>query len=164
MVVDACRTRAESALPLLGWAGVCRCARFGPAQLPASVGATASSSSSFTMFRIARFSFSSLTKSTRCRSLATAASQVPAQSYGNLPTSRSPITPKLAFFNSVMEDGKQIPTYRVLDGSGKLIEGAQLPEVSVPVLHFDPMLTGRQLDEALARKMYVLNMRSWCST
>lgn len=126
--------------------------------------ATAFSSSSFTMFRIARFSFSSLTKSTRCRSLATAASQVPAQSYGNLPTSRSPITPKLAFFNSVMEDGKQIPTYRVLDGSGKLIEGAQLPEVSAHVLHFDPVLTGWQLDEALARKMYVPNVRSWCST
>ena len=48
---------------------------------------------------------------------------------GHLPTSQSPITPKLQFFNSVMEEGKQIPTYRVLDGSGQVIEGAELPEV-----------------------------------
>ncbi|EKM51616.1 uncharacterized protein PHACADRAFT_212250 [Phanerochaete carnosa HHB-10118-sp] len=61
-----------------------------------------------------------------------------AVSHGHLPTSQSPITPKLQFFNSVMEDGKQIPTYRVLDGTGKVIEGAQLPDI----------------DEDFARRIY----------
>ena len=28
-----------------------------------------------------------------------------------------------------MEEGKQIPTYRVLDGSGQVLDGAELPEV-----------------------------------
>lgn len=28
-----------------------------------------------------------------------------------------------------MEEGKQIPTYRVLNGSGELLDGAELPEV-----------------------------------
>ncbi|KAJ3554858.1 hypothetical protein NM688_g2889 [Phlebia brevispora] len=63
---------------------------------------------------------------------------MPEQSLGNLPTSQSPITPKLQFFNAVMANGKQIPTYRVLDGSGQLLEGAELPEI----------------DEALAQRMY----------
>ena len=82
-----------------------------------------------TMFRISRLPTSALANASRCRRLATASSQLPSQSHGHLPTSQSPITPKLQFFNSVMEDGKQIPTYRVLDGTGKVIEGAQLPEV-----------------------------------
>lgn len=47
----------------------------------------------------------------------------------HLPNSQSPITPKLRFFNSITEEGKQIPTYRVLDGIGNLIEGAELPEI-----------------------------------
>lgn len=50
----------------------------------------------------------------------------------HLPNSQSPITPKLRFFNSITEEGKQIPTYRVLDGIGNLIEGAELPEVHRP--------------------------------
>jgi len=37
-----------------------------------------------------------------------------------------------------MGEGKQIPTYRVLNGDGQLLDGAELPEI----------------DEALARKMY----------
>ncbi|TFK40771.1 branched-chain alpha-keto acid dehydrogenase E1-alpha subunit [Crucibulum laeve] len=57
----------------------------------------------------------------------------------HLPNSSSPITPKLEFFNSVTGSSeKQIPTYRVLDGVGKPIDGAELPEI----------------DEALARKLY----------
>ncbi|KIP09697.1 hypothetical protein PHLGIDRAFT_102443 [Phlebiopsis gigantea 11061_1 CR5-6] len=88
------------------------------------------------MFRTLRLSATVLGNVPRCRSLATASSQLPL--HGHLPTSQSPITPKLQFFNSVTEDGKQIPTYRVLDGSGKVIEGAELPE----------------LDQDLARRMY----------
>lgn len=48
-----------------------------------------------------------------------------------LPTSKSPISPSLSFFNSVTGDDTQIPTYRVLDGVGKPIEGAEIPEVSI---------------------------------
>jgi len=41
---------------------------------------------------------------------------------------------KLHFFNSVTADGQQIPTYRVLDGAGKLLDGAELPEVCFELL------------------------------
>ncbi|KAF9778691.1 thiamine diphosphate-binding protein [Thelephora terrestris] len=64
------------------------------------------------------------------------ASQAPA--YGHLPSSQSPFTPKLKFFNSVNSDGSKIPTYRVLDGIGIPLEGAELPKI----------------DEELARKLY----------
>ncbi|KAI0311888.1 branched-chain alpha-keto acid dehydrogenase E1-alpha subunit [Amylostereum chailletii] len=57
---------------------------------------------------------------------------------GHLPSSHSPITSTLHFFNSVTGEGNQIPTYRVLDGLGKPIKGAELPEI----------------DRDLARKMY----------
>ena len=56
------------------------------------------------------------------------ASQAPA--HGHLPNSQSPFTPKLKFFNSVNSDGSKIPTYRVLDGIGIPLEGAELPKVS----------------------------------
>ena len=54
------------------------------------------------------------------------------ETHGHLPTSQSPITPSLHFFNSVTPDGKQIPTYRVLDGTGHPLDGAEVPEVSTP--------------------------------
>ncbi|KAH9990807.1 thiamine diphosphate-binding protein [Russula vinacea] len=60
------------------------------------------------------------------------------ESHGVLPTSQSPITPKPHFFNAVTTDGKQLPTYRIIDGVGNVIEGAELPE----------------LDEQLARRIY----------
>jgi 2-oxoisovalerate dehydrogenase E1 component alpha subunit len=47
----------------------------------------------------------------------------------NLPTTNSPIVNRLNFFNSVTGSSTQIPTYRVLDGVGQPIEGAELPEV-----------------------------------
>jgi hypothetical protein len=50
------------------------------------------------------------------------------EGHGLLPTSQSPITPKPHFFNSVSADGKQLPTYRIIDGVGNVIEGAELPE------------------------------------
>src|SRR6266851_3225588 len=50
-------------------------------------------------------------------------------SHGLLPTSESPITPKPHFFNTVSADGKRLPTYRIMDGVGNVIEGAELPEV-----------------------------------
>ena len=50
------------------------------------------------------------------------------EAHGLLPTSQSPITPKPHFFNSVSTDGKQLPTYRIIDGVGNVIEGAELPE------------------------------------
>lgn len=53
-----------------------------------------------------------------------------------LPTSKSPIVSKLDFFNSVTGSDQQIPTYRVLDGAGKPIEGAVLPEVRFPFFPF----------------------------
>ncbi|KAF9018538.1 branched-chain alpha-keto acid dehydrogenase E1-alpha subunit [Hymenopellis radicata] len=55
-----------------------------------------------------------------------------------LPNTQSPIIPNLKFFNSVTPDGEQIPTYRVLDGSGKILDGADAVEI----------------DEALARRIY----------
>ncbi|KAF8500938.1 branched-chain alpha-keto acid dehydrogenase E1-alpha subunit [Russula emetica] len=60
------------------------------------------------------------------------------EGHGLLPTSQSPITSKPHFFNSVSTDGKQLPTYRIIDGVGNVIEGAELPE----------------LDEQLARRIY----------
>lgn len=42
-----------------------------------------------------------------------------------LPHTQSPITPELKFFNSVTPEGQQIPTYRVLDGTGKIVDGAE---------------------------------------
>ena len=50
------------------------------------------------------------------------------EGHGLLPTSQSPITPKPQFFNSVSTDGKLLPTYRIIDGVGNVIEGAELPE------------------------------------
>jgi 2-oxoisovalerate dehydrogenase E1 component alpha subunit len=49
----------------------------------------------------------------------------------NLPTTNSPIVSELSFFNSVTGSDTQIPTFRVLDGVGKLLEGAVLPDVGV---------------------------------
>ena len=61
------------------------------------------------------------------RSLSSVASTA---SHGYLSNSRSPITTQLGFVNSVTQDGSQIPTFRVLDGAGKVIEGAPEPDVS----------------------------------
>ena len=62
----------------------------------------------------------------------------PVQSQSHLSSSQSlPIIAKLHFFNSVTASGAQIPTYRVIDGSGKLIDGAELPDVR---------FTGRRVD------------------
>ncbi|EIN12930.1 hypothetical protein PUNSTDRAFT_50148 [Punctularia strigosozonata HHB-11173 SS5] len=49
--------------------------------------------------------------------------------HGSLPASQVPITPKLQFINSVSTDGQKVPTYRVLDGKGQLIDGAELPDL-----------------------------------
>jgi len=58
---------------------------------------------------------------------------------GHLPNSTSPIVSTLSFFNSVTGATQdKIPTFRVLDGVGKLVEGAQLPDI----------------DEAFARRLY----------
>lgn len=66
---------------------------------------------------------------TRAVSTETHAPQTPTQRHGFLPGAPgSAITTKLDFFNSVLESS-QIPTYRVLDGTGNFIDGAELPEV-----------------------------------
>ncbi|KAF8518257.1 thiamine diphosphate-binding protein [Hysterangium stoloniferum] len=57
---------------------------------------------------------------------------------GNLSGTRSPITTDLRFINGVTADGSQIPTYRVLDSYGKIMDGADAPEI----------------DEATGRKLY----------
>ncbi|KIM80962.1 hypothetical protein PILCRDRAFT_72484, partial [Piloderma croceum F 1598] len=72
------------------------------------------------------------------RGIAYTALHSPARSQGHLPASQSPIVSKLHFFNSVTADGAQIPTYRILDGSGGPIDGAVLPDI----------------DEAFARRIY----------
>ncbi|KAJ6621818.1 hypothetical protein B0H10DRAFT_947688 [Mycena sp. CBHHK59/15] len=73
---------------------------------------------------------------------------------GHLPSSHSPIVSTLAFFNSVTPADQQIPTFRVLDGVGKPIDGAQLPEVAA--LPFNPsfLTCAGQIDEAFARRLY----------
>ncbi|KAH8114324.1 thiamine diphosphate-binding protein [Phellopilus nigrolimitatus] len=78
-------------------------------------------------------------KSLARRRLATSAPHNPSGRHGLLPgSSQSAITSKLHFFNSVMGDDKQIPTYRVLGRDGKLVEDAVLPEI----------------DEAFSRRLY----------
>ncbi|KAG2065302.1 branched-chain alpha-keto acid dehydrogenase E1-alpha subunit [Suillus decipiens] len=68
---------------------------------------------------------------TRIRSGGRALSTQPtSSSLGCLPTTDSPVVSKLAFFNSVTGDGSKIPSYRVLDGLGIPIEGAEVPEIS----------------------------------
>ncbi|KAF9077490.1 branched-chain alpha-keto acid dehydrogenase E1-alpha subunit [Rhodocollybia butyracea] len=57
---------------------------------------------------------------------------------GRLPNSQSPIVSQPHFFNSVTGSNEQIPAFRLLDGTGVPIEGADLPEI----------------DEAFARKLY----------
>jgi 2-oxoisovalerate dehydrogenase E1 component alpha subunit len=67
--------------------------------------------------------------STRASS-GTAAESPQQARHGHLPgVPSSAITTKMHFFNSVLES-KSIPTYRVLDGSGEVIEGVEVPEVS----------------------------------
>ncbi|KAI9057504.1 branched-chain alpha-keto acid dehydrogenase E1-alpha subunit [Trametes sanguinea] len=75
-----------------------------------------------------------------CRGMAGATPQMPGpgHAHGHLPSSTSPVTSQLHFFNSVTDGGKQIPTYRVIDGAGQPLEGAVVPEI----------------DEALARRIY----------
>jgi len=84
-------------------------------------------SSTSTMIRAARSA--SFATSILRRGIAHTALHSPAQSQGHLPASQSPIVSKLHFFNSVTADGAQIPTYRILDGSGGPIDGAELPDV-----------------------------------
>ena len=55
--------------------------------------------------------------------------------HGTLPDSQSPISPELKFFNSVTGGKGLIPTYRVLDGVGQPIDGAQVPDVYLYLLH-----------------------------
>ena len=84
-----------------------------------------------TMFRPTRLSSSlrQFTVAPIYRGVASVTPKHPEHSHGNLPSSQSPITSTMHFFNSVMEAGKQIPTYRVIDGTGQPVEGAQIPEV-----------------------------------
>jgi len=49
-----------------------------------------------------------------------------------LPTTNSPIVSELNFFNSVTGNNTQIPTFRILDGVGKPLEGAVLPDIDEP--------------------------------
>lgn len=52
-----------------------------------------------------------------------------ASSAGHLPNTRSLFVSNLKFINSVTGGDELIPTYRVLDGVGKPLEGAEIPEV-----------------------------------
>ena len=76
----------------------------------------------------------------------------------NLPTTNSRIVSELSFFNSVTGNDTQIPTFRVLDGVGKPLEGAVLPDVGVAlsirvsIFNFDPR--NQQIDEPFARRLY----------
>lgn len=79
--------------------------------------------------------------------------------HGHLPSSESPITSNLSFINSVTPDGERIPTFRVLDGTGKVLNEATMPEVSVmsssPSFEYSTQAL-LKLDEALARRLFVL--------
>jgi 2-oxoisovalerate dehydrogenase E1 component alpha subunit len=66
----------------------------------------------------------------RARALATAAPKFPHTHQDAIPASTSPVCPKLQFFNSVTQGSVQIPTYRVLDGVGIPIQGAELPDIT----------------------------------
>lgn len=48
-------------------------------------------------------------------------------SFGTLPHTGLPLTPKLEFFNSVASG--PIPAFRVLDGEGRVLDGAAVPEI-----------------------------------
>ena len=65
----------------------------------------------------------------RALSSSSTAPKLPIAQHGHLPNSQSLITSKLHFFSSVMGEGKQIPSYRVLDHYGKAVEGAEVPDV-----------------------------------
>jgi len=81
------------------------------------------------------FSFKHSLPLTRVCSKSRAYSTLPVlSSLGTLPTTQSPVVSKLSFFNSVTGDGSKIPTYRVLDGLGIPVEGAEVPEVWPPAL------------------------------
>ncbi|EUC62100.1 branched-chain alpha-keto acid dehydrogenase E1-alpha subunit [Rhizoctonia solani AG-3 Rhs1AP] len=64
------------------------------------------------------------------RTVSNTAPEAPNQArHGHLPgVPSSAITTKMHFFNSVLES-KSIPTYRVLDGSGVVIDGAEVPKI-----------------------------------
>lgn len=81
------------------------------------------------------------------RFLATTAPQSPSGRHDFLPTSHSEITPDLHFFNSVLGDDKQIPTYRLLGKDGKPVEGAKMPA----------------LKEDFCRRLYVLVGLRYCN-
>jgi len=68
-----------------------------------------------------------------------------------LPTTNSPISSNLNFFNSVTGDGTQIPTFRVLDGVGKPLEGAILPDIDKPFARrlYENMMLMPTLDNVL---------------
>ncbi|TBU23253.1 branched-chain alpha-keto acid dehydrogenase E1-alpha subunit [Dichomitus squalens] len=88
--------------------------------------------------RLSQALVSRVSRVSHARGVAGTTPQLPEHALGSLPTSTSPITSKLHFFNSVMSGEKKIPTYRVIDGAGQPIEGAEVPEI----------------DKALALKMY----------
>ena len=63
------------------------------------------------------------------RASSTAATTPQPARHGHLPgNASSAITSQMHFFNSVLESNS-IPTYRVLDGNGVLVDGAEVPEV-----------------------------------
>ena len=76
----------------------------------------------------------------------------------NLPTTNSQIVSELSFFNTVTGNDTQIPTFRVLDGVGKPLDGAVLPDVGVVLsilfLFSNFHLRNRQIDEPFARRLY----------
>lgn len=89
----------------------------------------------------------------RCRAIPKRALSSTSPTYLNehLPKSTSPIVSNPHFFNSVTPDGSGIPTYRVLDGSGKVLEGAEVPEVSeeMAAKMYENMLLLPTLDNVL---------------
>ncbi|EJD53501.1 branched-chain alpha-keto acid dehydrogenase E1-alpha subunit [Auricularia subglabra TFB-10046 SS5] len=72
-------------------------------------------------------------------------------SFGTLPHTGLPLTPKLEFFNSVASG--PIPAFRVLDGEGRVLEGAEAPEdisdVDVGRHRYEKMMLLPALDNLL---------------
>jgi len=79
----------------------------------------------------------------------------------HLPTTNSPIVSKLSFFNSVTGNDTQIPTFRVLDGVGKPLEGAVLPDVHVVLFSLKNILTYEM--NRLISPLLGGYTKTWCS-
>jgi hypothetical protein len=71
-----------------------------------------------------------------------------------LPDQTTPVTAELSFFDSVKSG--PIPAFRILERDGSVLDGAELPEVRIPLsMLFVSDLTTQQMDKDFALKLFV---------